>query len=226
MCYSVESSLRTSGMSFLAIIYLLSSGIPKFQYLGVVLIGWSIMQLAEAFLWMTYPRKCNSINKWITIIIIPIVLIMQPLGSVWGSLFLHSWNENKQFIINYSAFIILFLLCHRYIFNPLFFTYKLCTTITPRGHLDWDTKVATNYNYLNLSYILSILFWGFVILYPLLKFWKGNRLWPFYIIPFLGMIIGFFTDSPGSIWCHITSYASITAAVCLFLNNIGIKILN
>ena len=226
MCYSIESSLRTSGMSFLSIIYLLSSGIPKFQYLGVVLIGWSIMQLAEAFLWMTDPRKCNSINKWITIIIIPIVLIMQPLGSVWGSLFLHSWNENKQFIINYSALIILFLLCHRYIFNPLFFTYKLCTTITPSGHLDWDTKVATNYNYLNLSYILSILFWGFVILYPLLKFWKGNRLWPFYIIPLFGMIIGFFTDSPGSIWCHITSYASITAAVCLFLNNIGIKVLD
>lgn len=226
MCYSIESSLRTSGMSFLSIIYLLSSGIPKFQYLGVVLIGWCIMQLSEAFLWMTNPTKCSTMNKWITIIIIPIVLMMQPLGSVWGSLFLQPWNKNKYFIISYSIFIILLILFHRYIYNPLFFTYKFCTTITSSGHLDWDTKVLTNFNYLNLSYILMLLLWGLVILYPLLKFWKGKRLWPFYLIPLLGMIIGFFTDSPGSIWCHITSYASITAAVCLFLNNIGIKVLD
>ena len=103
MCYSIESSLRTSGMSFLAIIYLLSSGIPKFQYLGVVLIGWCAMQLTEAFLWMTDPRKCTTINKWITLIIIPIVLAMQPLAPTWGSLFLNSWNENKNFISLYKA---------------------------------------------------------------------------------------------------------------------------
>jgi hypothetical protein len=97
-------------MSFLAIIYLLSSGIPKFQYLGVVLTGWCAMQLAEAFLWMTDPRKCTTINKWITLIIIPIVLAMQPLAPTWGSLFLNSWNENKNFIIGYSLLITGFLI--------------------------------------------------------------------------------------------------------------------
>lgn len=226
MCYSIESSLRTSGMSFLAIIYLLSSGIPKFQYLGVVLTGWCAMQLAEAFLWMTDPRKCTTINKWITLIIIPIVLAMQPLAPTWGSLFLNSWNENKNFIISYSLFITGFLII-RYTIIYLFFKHKNCTTITPQGHLDWDTRVYdSNYNFMSLTYIFSNSLWGIMILYPLLKFWKGKRLWPFYLIPFFGLLIGFFTDAPGSIWCHITSYSSITAAVCLFLNNIGIKILD
>jgi hypothetical protein len=113
MCYSIESSLRTSGFSLLAIIYLLSSGIPKFKYLGAVLIGWCAMQFSEMLLWMTDPRKCTVTNQLITLIIIPIVLALQPLGCVWGSLFLKSWDENKKFIIYYTILIVLFLFMQR-----------------------------------------------------------------------------------------------------------------
>jgi hypothetical protein len=227
MCYSIESSLRTSGFSLIAIIYLLTSGIPKFQYLGVVLIGWCIMQFAEALLWMTYPKKCTLTNKLITLILIPIVLALQPLGPVWGSLFLEPWEKNKKFIILYTIFIISILFIQRHIINKYFFKYKDCTIITPDGHLDWSTSVpSVSSNKFNIFTIFLMIIWCGIIAYPLFKFWNGKRLWPFYIIPLCGLFIGFFTDSPASIWCHITSYGSLSAIVLLFLHKRGIKILD
>lgn len=225
MCYSIESSLRTSSMSLLAIIYLLSSGIPKFQYLGVVLFGWCLMQLTEAFLWMTDPRKCTTMNKFLTLFIIPIPLILQIIAPIFGSLFIEPWNENKGFKIGYSVFIILTVLIYRHIINPIFYTYKDCTTISPDGHLNWDTAVS-NYKESNLINVIGQIVWTILIFIPLLKFWKGKRFWPFYMLVIIGMIISLSTDSPASIWCNVTSYTSIIASLLLFLNNIGIKILD
>jgi len=212
-------------MSFLSIIYLLSSGIPKFQYLGVVLIGWCLMQLSEAFLWMTDPKKCSTMNKFLTLFIIPIPLILQVLAPIIGSLFIEPWNENINFKIYYSVFIIILVLSSRYIINPLFFTYKSCTTITPSGHLDWETK-ESNYKYSDLIHIIGQIIWFILVYIPLVKFWKGKRLWPFYILVLIGMITSLSTDSPASIWCNVASYTSIVAAALLFLNNNGIKILD
>ena len=47
MCYSVESSLKTTLISFFSILYLLDSGIPHFQWLGITLIVWCAMQFDE-----------------------------------------------------------------------------------------------------------------------------------------------------------------------------------
>ena len=82
MCYSVESSLRTTFISLICIIYLIKSNIPKFQYLGSVLIGWCVMQFAEALIWMTDPTKCTTINRLLTIILIPINGIQRSSYSI------------------------------------------------------------------------------------------------------------------------------------------------
>jgi len=228
MCYSVESSLRTTFISLICIIYLLTSNIPKFQYLGAVLIGWCVMQFAEALIWMTDPTKCSITNRLLTIILIPIVLILQPLGSVWGSIYIEPWKKNKKFIISYSIFIISFLLIYRYLVVPYFFKYKDCTVITPQGHLDWSTT-TTDYtkrkNNFDIIMIIMLFLWLILSYYPLFKFWKGKRLWPFYLIPLIGIFAGFYTDSPASIWCNITSYGSIAGALLLFLYKCGIDIL-
>ena len=224
MCYSVASSLKTSAISLIAIIYLLTSGVPKFQYLGVVLIGWCAMQFAEALIWMTDPRKCTTTNKMLTLFLIPIVLALQPLGTVWGSLYLEPWKKNKNFIIGYSLFIILALVFSRAIV-PYFYEYKNCTTITDDGHLDWLTS-KEKYNFKTSKvYTLNIFIWAIVIGYPLFKFWPTNRLWPFYIIPLIGIFIGLYTDAPGTIWCYITSYGSISAIILLFLYKRGYDLL-
>ena len=88
MCYSVLSSLKTTTLSLFAIIYLLTSGIPHFQWIALILVGWCGMQFDELLLWLTNPKKgCTIWNKLITVTLIPLVLILQPLGSLYGSLY-------------------------------------------------------------------------------------------------------------------------------------------
>ena len=50
MCYSVQSSLQTTTISLVSILYLLSSNIPHYQWLGIALIGWCGMQFDELFI--------------------------------------------------------------------------------------------------------------------------------------------------------------------------------
>ena len=121
MCYSVASSLKTTMISLISIIYLLSSRIPHFQWIAISLIGWCGMQFAELCIWMTNPstsKKCNIWNKVFTMTLIPLALLLQPLGSLWGSLFVTPWKKSSSFrkkmIIFYSFFILLAIL-HTYI---------------------------------------------------------------------------------------------------------------
>jgi len=227
MCYSITSSLRTSGISLLAIIYLLSSGIPKFKWLAIVLIGWCSMQFVEGLIWMTNPRSgCNGMNKFLTVFVIPIVLLMQPLGTLWGSLFVIPWDkstdERKKFLIYYTVFLLVIIIFSRFIY-PLFKKRKTCTVVTERGHLNWYPTYDKLKRYDVKEMIYNII-WGLIIIYPLIKYWAG-KIWPFYLIPLFGIFIGFFTDSPGSIWCYITSYGSIIGAILLFLYKRGIKLI-
>ena len=216
MCYSVSSSLKTTTISLIAIVYLLSSGIPHFQWIGILLIGWCGMQFAELLLWMTKPRtQCTSWNKIITLTLIPLVLALQPLGSLWGSLYVIPWNKStdfrKNFIIFYSILIVL-AVCWSQFFNIT----KTCTIVTVQGHLHWSTSP---YIKIDKTYVVHFL-WGFTILLPLLMFWNANIFMIMLLIltPLFGFIYGLYTDGKPSIWCYYTSYTSIVASVLLLLH--------
>jgi hypothetical protein len=215
MCYSVSSSLKTTTISLIAIVYLLSSDIPHFQWIGILLIGWCGMQFAELLLWMTKPRtQCTLWNKIITLTLIPIVLALQPLGSLWGSLYVIPWDNStdfrKNFIILYSIFIVL-AVC----WSQFYDIAKTCTTVTPQGHLHWNTTPYVKYK--NYNYFVYFL-WGLMIYTPLL-FWNANMLMIMLLIltPLFGFIYGIYTDGKPSIWCYYTSYTSIVACVLLLL---------
>ena len=221
MCYSVMSSLKTTTLSLIAIIYLLSSGIPHYQWIACMLIGWCGMQFDELLLWLTNPRKgCNIWNKIITLTLIPIVLMLQPLGSLWGSLYVIPWNKSslfrKNFMIYYSIFIILVVSAATYI-NM----YKSCTTVTPKGRLFWGT--AKYREYTTYDYIIYFI-WAFLIALPLMIFWNKNNLAIILlsITPLIGFIYGLFTDGKPSIWCYYTSYSSIVAIILLALTQLKI----
>ena len=137
MCYSVESSARTTLLSLVAIVVMLQSNVPHFMWIGVMMIGWCGMQFAELLLWLTNPRKsCTSVNKLITFTLIPLVLVLQPLCALLGSFFVKPWsacnNKRKLFIVLYSILSSSVLLLH-------FFGNRVkdCTTVTPEGHLNW-----------------------------------------------------------------------------------------
>lgn len=222
MCYSVESSLKTTSISLVAIIYLLSSGIPHFKWIACALIGWCSMQFAELLLWLTKPRKeCTIWNKIITLTLIPIVLMLQPLGALWGSIYAIPWNKSspfrKNFMIYYTIFVVLLILGYTFI-NP----YKLCTTVTPKGRLFWGTSKYREYN--NFDYLI-IFMWGFLLSLPLAMFW--NKSWlPIIVLaiaPFMGFLYGLSTDGKPSIWCYYTSYGSIIAIILLAITQLKIK---
>jgi hypothetical protein len=232
MCYNIESSIKTTLLSFFSIIYLLLSGIPHFQWLGVTLIGWCGMQFAELLLWYTEPRKgCTEMNKIITLTLVPLFLLLQPLGILFGSLFVIPWNKSTDFRKYFIIFYSLLVICLVFIFH-LYKPYKICTIVTKQGHLDWNTRFSqdgylleekgekTNFNKYYINPIISYFAWLITIAIPLFIFWNKNFL--IIIILFLLPLFGFFyglmyTDSKGSIWCYYTSYSSVICAFLLFL---------
>ena len=222
MCYDIASSLRTTAISLFAIIYLLRSKIPHFQWIAITLIGWCGMQFAELLLWLTNPKEsCTTINQIITLSLIPLVLISQPLAPLIGSLIVFPWNKSSQmrkyFIIAYSVFI-----CLAVAMNTYWKPYKLCTTVTPTGHLFWSTTEYINHNKDN-NIIYTI--WAGLILLPLFLFWNKSAV-PIIllsVLPLIGFIYGKnHSDSKASLWCFYTSYASIIAVIMLVLQQNGV----
>lgn len=218
MCYSVESSLKTTTISFLSIFYLLTSNIPHFQWLGFALIGWCGMQFDELLLWLTNPRKgCTKMNELITMTLIPFTLASQPLFALWGSLFVFPWKTLSQFRKN--CMLLYTILCVAIIaFSHYYKPDKTCTTVTEKGHLYWITN-----NFVSKTNIFTPI-WAILIAAPLLLLWnkKYLLLLLLYILPTIGYQYGTYTDSQGSIWCYYTSYTSIIASLALFLKQMNI----
>ena len=218
MCYSVQSSIKTTTISFLSIVYLLTSNIPHFQWLGITLIGWCGMQFDELLLWLTNPRKgCTKLNQLITMTLIPFTLAAQPLFALWGSLYVFPWKTltriRKQCMLFYTVYCIVNIY-----FVHFYKPYKTCTTVTKEGHLNWTTFNPIERRHTN-PYI-----WLSVIALPLLILWNKKYLLIILlgILPLIGFHIGKYTDSHGSIWCYYTSYTSIIASVALFLYKFNI----
>ncbi len=218
MCYSVQSSLRTTVMSFAAIVYLLTSNIPHFQWLGVTLIGWCGMQINELLLWLTQPRKgCTKWNEWITMTLIPFTLMAQPLFALWGSLCVFPWKSLSQF--RKQCMLLYTVLCVVIIsFTHFYKPDKICTTVTKKGHLLWSTRTSIQSNNI-VAYI-----WAILIVLPLFLLWNKNIMLIILlcILSIIGIQLGQYTDSQGSIWCYYTSYTSIIASVALFLKQTNI----
>lgn len=209
MCYSVESSAKTTLYSLVAIIIMFRSNVPHFKWIAMILVGWCGMQFAELLLWLTNPRKsCTTANKILTLTLIPIILILQPLGATLGSLFVKPWakcsNNRKLFIVIFSIISSMSLLLHFY-GKPT----KYCTTVTPEGHLDWwlSKYVGTK----PVAYTL----WLIIIAAPIFLLWdiSYKAVVATCIMPLLGFIYGLRTDSKGSIWCHYSSYTAIISLI-------------
>lgn len=220
MCYSFESSLKTTAISFIAIVYLFSSNNPHFKWLAVALIGWCLMQFAELLLWLTEPRKgCTDMNKIITMTLIPFVLILQILGSLFGSLYVIPWAKSSDFRKNFIVLYSIIVIC-MYGYVQLYKPEKICAIVTKRGHLDWHTKSLVSESYRVTFFIIAFL----MILLPMILFWDKSPIILFLLglFPFFGFTYGLvYTDSPASIWCYYTSYMSIIASGLLFLKQTG-----
>jgi len=218
MCYSVESSIKTTALSLFAIIYLFQSGNPYFKWLAVGLLGYCTMQFSECLLWMTEPQyECTEWNVIISLTLIPLAIVLQPLGTLFGSFFVTPWSESSPgrqwFTIIFTA-IIIASVAYMQLYKP----EKVCTVVTPKGHLFWGKTKEINHN--SPPYVLSQIIWFILVIAPLFMFWDKSLLLPVIICitPLLGFLYGHYnTDSRGSIWCFYTSFTSVVASVFLFL---------
>ena len=217
MCYSVESSAKTALYSLVAIVLMFQTNVPHFKWIGLTLIGWCGMQFAELLLWLTNPRKsCTSMNKLITLTLIPLVLVSQPLFGLLGSFFVKPWSEcnqkRKLFIVGYCAVII-------FSFSIYFYkdAQKYCTTVTPEGHLHWWLTKFESEN--STGYIIKYSLWLFLIFFPIFMLWNTSfkAIIAISILPLFGFFTGLKTDSSASIWCHYTSYTALVSIVIYLL---------
>jgi hypothetical protein len=213
MCYSVESSAKTTLYSLVAIVLMFRSNVPHFKWIGLIMIGWCSIQFVEMLLWLTNPRKsCTPMNKLITTTLIPIVLATQPMFASVGSFFVKPWSAcstgRKQFIVGYSVVAALALLVYFYKDAE-----KYCTTVTPEGHLHWWLKKFTSNYY--TDNLIAYYIWFFLIIFPIFAFWdiSYKAVVAICIMPLLGFIYGLRTDSKGSIWCHYASYTAIISLI-------------
>lgn len=210
MCYSVESSAKTSLYSLIAIIILFSSNIPHFKWIAMIIVGWCGMQFAELLLWLTNPRKsCTMMNKVITVTLIPLVLILQVWGPLFGSFFVKPWPQcsknRKLFIIFFAIISSLMMIIVNYSKRE-----KYCAVVTNEGHLHWwPWLYSPNKNYkLGYHYL-----WLLFTVFPVFMLWNVSykAIITISIIPLLGFFYGFTTDSSASIWCYYTSYTAIVS---------------
>ena len=191
MCYSVESSAKTTLISLVAIVLMLQSNVPHFMWIGLIMIGWCGMQFAEMLLWLTNPRKsCTQMNKLITLTLIPLVLLSQPLCSLYGSL------------------ITILMLVYFYKDAK-----KYCTVVTPDGHLHW--WLSSFKSDISSGYKINYYLWLFLIFVPILMLWNISfkAIFAICILPLFGFFYGLKTDSSASIWCHYTSFTAIVSFV-------------
>jgi hypothetical protein len=217
MCYSVESSAKTTLLSLVAIVVMLQSSVPHFKWIGLTLIGWCGMQFAELLLWLTNPRKsCTPMNKLITLTLIPLVLVSQPLLGLLGSFFVKPWSEcnekRKLFIVGYATIVALSMFVYFYKDAK-----KYCTTVTPEGHLDWSLSNFEPEE--SMAYLIKYHLWLFLIFFPIFMLWNISFkvIIAISIIPLFGFFAGLKTDSSASIWCHYTSFTSFVSIVIYLL---------
>lgn len=224
MCYSKSSSLYTSSVSFVAIVYLLSSGNPHFQWIGVALAGLCAMQFAEYLLWSEEPdRSCTDTNKRITSTLVPAALFMQGLAPLYGSLFVFPWKSSsdlrKGMIVTYTLAVAVFVYFANF-YNPT----KECTIVTAEGHLDWGRHPGDA-----MSWDAASLFygWGLVIFAPFVLWNRSHALLAALLaLPLFGFLYGrYATDSQASIWCYYTSWTSIIASGALLSKQLGYDLL-
>lgn len=219
MCYSKESSLYTSVVSFVAIVYLLNSGIPHFQWLGASLTGWCAMQFAEFLLWSENPREqCTETNKLLTATVVPLALFFQGVSAMLGAFFVYPASVLKPYAVG-SLAVSAATVYAMHFYNA----DKMCTVVTKEGHLNWSRRL--DWSVASLAEItFGYYYWAFIIFAPLLFLWNRSLLFlaVFTLLPAIGFFYGQSTDSGASIWCYYTSWSSAVAAFGLFLKQAGI----
>src|SRR5205823_5932390 len=87
MCFDATSSLLAAGCAYGVSAYLLRRANPRLRWGAVALMGITAMQWVEGFLWLDGPMPHGLVNQLLTVGLIPLALLVQAWGPLFGSTF-------------------------------------------------------------------------------------------------------------------------------------------
>ncbi len=211
MCFDAKSSLLGGAAASGTAIYLWRRGHPRLKWCAVSLVGISAMQWAEGLLWLDGPTPQDSLNHVLTVGVIPLALLAQPLGPLLGSAF-DSPIRGRRF-----PFFVLLLAALTMVVGARLFYQPAYTQITPQGHLNWWSP-SNPPMYSPWLYGL----WAGLIGAPFLLWWRP--LWQALLIVSWGwscaLVSWMVSDSAASHWCfYVSFYAVFTLLYAFTIKN-------
>jgi hypothetical protein len=196
------------GSAYCVSAYLLRRDNPRLKWGGVALMGITAMQWVEGILWLDGPIPHGAVNQFLTIVLIPLALLSQVWGPLFGSTFeLPVKNRRVPFYL-FLVLGLTIVVVARIVYQP---TY---TQVTPQGHLNWWSDRNPP-----VFAIWAYGLWAVVIGAPFLMWWRP--FWQSLLIVSWGWFWATFsylaTDSAASYWCFYVSFYAAFVLIYAFM---------
>ena len=208
MCFNATSSLVGGCCAYGVAAYLLRRDNPRLKWGAVALMGITAMQWTEAVLWLDGPKPHGIVNQLVTIGLIPLALLAQAWGPLFGSAFDRPVRGRRVPFYFLLILGLAIVVLGRAVYQP---TY---TQITPEGHLNWYSPQNPPV-FVAWAYGL----WAVVIGAPFLLWWRP--FWQSIAIVFWGWlwaIIAFLiSDNAASYWCFFVTFYAAFVLVYSFM---------
>ena len=208
MCFDATSSLLAAGCAYGVSAYLLRRDHPRLRWAAVALMGITAMQWVEGILWLDGPTPHGTANQLLTVGLIPLALLAQAWGPLFGSTFDRPVRRCRLpfYLLLVTGLSVVILA--RVIYQPTH------TQVTPQGHLNWWSP-RNPPAFVPWAYG----FWGAVIGAPFLLWWRP--FWQALLIVSWGWswaVASFvLTDSAASHWCFFVSFYAMFVLVYSFM---------
>jgi hypothetical protein len=211
ICFDAKSSLVAGGCVYGVAAYLLRRDNPRLKWGGVGLMGITAMQWVEGALWLDGPSPNSFYNQFFTIGLIPLALLAQAWGPLFGSLYVVPMRGRRWSFTLLLLLGLTIVVAARVIYRP---TYS---QVTPHGHLNWwsldNPPVFSAWAYG---------LWAAVIGAPFLLWWRP--FWQSLLIVSWGWgwatASYLLTDSAASHWCFFVSfYAGFVLVYALLVSD-------
>jgi hypothetical protein len=197
ICFNATSSLLAGGCSYGVAAYILRHDQPRLKFAAVGLMGITAMQWVEGALWVDGPVPHGTVNQVLTIGLIPLALLVQAWGPLFGSTFVMPVQQRRIPFYLLLALGLAIVVVARILYQP---TY---TQVTPQGHLNWwsprNPPVFSPWAYG---------LWAAVIGAPFLLWWRP--FWQSVLIVawgwFWATVSFVYTDSAASYCCFFVSF--------------------
>jgi hypothetical protein len=181
---------------------------PKLKWGAVALMGITAMQWVEGALWLDGPQPDGVTNQVLTVAMIPLALLTQAWGPLFGSVFVVPVRNRRLPFFLLLTVGLAIVVAARSVYHPTH------TQVTPHGHLNWWS--AENPPIFSpWAYGL----WAAVIGAPFLFWWRP--LWQSLLIVSWGWLwatLSFLlTDSAASHWCFFVSFYAAFVMLYAFM---------